>query len=419
VPPRRIPRGATLGALATLLAVILGGCHHSHPPAAQGTTGPVVPIVRPPDPSPVLPFEAPVEQTELPKVAQLAREYQPVLVVARADRFWPVPLGMLLRIHRGGQGVCMHLLACSPLTALTPLAPGGDRTGYLRYPAALTSVQQEFEDSAHALGMSDDAIRNWLSPAAGDPSATAEEYFFYSKTTPHTDPQLPPGLVTLQYWFFYPFNYLPTVLKAPEKLGTDPAAATERNTDYHQGDWEHVDVLLDPASLAPRYVYMARHSGEDVAYDWESPDLTRVGPADWLTHDLTKATRTGNHPLVFAGIGGHASYARCGRQPRPLSARVAGVSLGVRIYDYTICPNPPASDPKAPAGPVVRLGPLTRLVAMRTDGWACWPGLFGDEVRSRDDKSVSAQISRTQNGPQAPLRQGENKAVCTKPAVLP
>jgi hypothetical protein len=417
---RWIPRGATLGAVAMLLAGSLGGCKGKTHVASTTTPGAPPVVVRPISPSPTVVFEAQVEQTETPAILRLARIYQPVLVVARADRFWPVPIGTLLRLQHRGRQVCLHIVGCpNPLGSLANLLPGGDRAGYLRYPASLTSAQDEFEDEARALGFGDDAIRNWMSPASGDPSSTAEEYFFESHTTPRAHPQLPPDLISLQYWFFYPFNYLPTIVRSPEKLGTDPAGATERNSDYHQGDFEHVEVLLDPNTLAPRYVFMARHSGEDLAYDWDSPDVTRVNLSDWLTHDLRQSTRSGTHPVIFSGFGGHASYAACGQQARPLSARVAGVSIGVRIYDYTVCPNPPAADLKAPAGPVIRLGPLTRLVTLRPDSWACWPGLFGDQVRSRDDKGVAAQTSRKQNGPEAPLRQAENKAHVCNGAQVP
>lgn len=400
---RWIPRGATLGAIGMLLAT-LAACGDKHqpgpPPAPPGSSALVQPLS----------FEPPVEATETGRIAALARAYQPVLVVARADRFWPVPVGVLSRIQHGATGVCLHDITCpNALTSLDQLKPTGDRQGYLLYPASLTNAEEEFEDAAHALGIGDDAISHWMTLGSADPSAKAEEYFFYSRFSPQTDPRLPPNLITLEYWFFYPFNYLPVSLKAAQKLGTDPVAATRFNLDYHQGDFEHVDVLLDPETQRPRYVYMARHSGENVAYDWDSPDLTRVAATDWLTHDLRQPTHSGTHPLVLAGFGGHASYARCGRQPRALSIKFHGISTGVRVYDYTICPDPLASDAQAPVGPVLRFGPGTPLVALRPDSWACWPGLFGRQLLPRDQSSLKGKVGREQNGPEAPLRQGENK----------
>jgi hypothetical protein len=55
----------------------------------------------------------------------------------------------------------------------------------------------------------------------------------------------PPGIVNrligLQYWFFYPYNYYPTVVGA-ELMNEAPLAGDIFNTDIHQGDWEHVTV---------------------------------------------------------------------------------------------------------------------------------------------------------------------------------
>jgi hypothetical protein len=41
-------------------------------------------------------------------------------------------------------------------------------------------------------------------------------------------------------------------------------------SSYHEGDWEHVDVLLAYPSMLPRYLYMARHGGEGAAVAWSA-----------------------------------------------------------------------------------------------------------------------------------------------------
>ena len=61
-----------------------------------------------------------------------------------------------------------------------------------------------------------------------------------------TDPSgVTSGLIGLEYWFFYPYNYYPTVIDSG-LMDQAPIAGDRANVDLHQGDWEHVDVLLDP-----------------------------------------------------------------------------------------------------------------------------------------------------------------------------
>lgn len=83
----------------------------------------------------------------------------------------------------------------------------------------------------------------------------------------------PRGGVILQYWFFYPFN--------------DAFWAFD-----HEGDWEHVTVRLD-ATLRPEGAYYARHLDSH--------------PGVWFA--WSALSREGDHPVVLAGRGTHASYA--------------------------------------------------------------------------------------------------------------
>lgn len=96
------------------------------------------------------------------------------------------------------------------------------------------------------------------------------------------------GGVILQYWFFYAFN--------------DAYGLFD-----HEGDWEHVSVKLGP-SLAPEGAWYARH------YD--------SSPGVWF--DWSALARDGDHPVVLAARGTHASYA----SPRevPLWERTCGTS---------------------------------------------------------------------------------------------
>jgi len=87
------------------------------------------------------------------------------------------------------------------------------------------------------------------------------------------------GDVLLQYWFFYPFN------------------AAYWAFD-HDGDWEHVTVRVNPGGR-PLGAYYARH--EDSA------------PGPWF--GWGELSREGDHPVVLAGRGTHASYPSADEAP--------------------------------------------------------------------------------------------------------
>jgi hypothetical protein len=81
------------------------------------------------------------------------------------------------------------------------------------------------------------------------------------------------GGIVLQYWFFYPFNDGYWVFD-------------------HEGDWEHVAVKLD-AALRPEGAWYARHRDSH--------------PGVWFAWGAL--VREGEHPVVLAARGTHASYA--------------------------------------------------------------------------------------------------------------
>jgi len=82
------------------------------------------------------------------------------------------------------------------------------------------------------------------------------------------------------YWFFYPSNNFSFHL-FPEK---------------HEGDWEHVAVRLD-ANNRPLQVAFYRHGCDPTIVDW--PDLANGSQGSVVN---------GTHPVVYSGLGSHASY---------------------------------------------------------------------------------------------------------------
>jgi hypothetical protein len=368
--------------------------------------------------------EPTVDETASRFISRLARKYQPSVVVARADRFWPVSVQTVLGYRAGGKTTCLHSdKSCRQAPTLADLSPGAGKDDWLIYPGSPKKAQDHFQMFAEALGIGASLATNWINDVAADPSGSAQMYFFGSRNVPKTDPPLPPTLLNLQYWFFYPFNYLPVQFRALGQLGVDPAAATKHNLDYHEGDFEHISVLLRPVkkgarvAYEPRYVFMARHADEGVLFDWESPALS------WEGQDR-------KHPVVYAGFGGHASYESCGPHPRQLSLKVGQAFVGATVTDYGICTEPLVGSVVAPVGGVFTFGPKTPLVELRRNSWACWRGRFGRVPepgrlerklgklrRTLNLIDALAQIQPLQPGPEAPLRQGENKGECVRSGV--
>jgi hypothetical protein len=196
------------------------------------------------------------------------------------------------------------------------------------------------------------------------------------------DPDVSPGLLGLEYWLFYPFNYYPTAV-GTELMQDAPLAGDETNTDLHQGDWEHITVLLDPKTLAPQWLYMARHADEGRFFPWSSPTLAFDG----------------SHPIIQGAFGGHPAYDNhCAPRPR---ARVSNLSS-----DWVICGS----------GRFAFRATSTPLVDLAHTSWACWKGHFGeakpglevDSPSEADNVLSEARKFVYVAGPVSPLWQAEN-----------
>lgn len=95
------------------------------------------------------------------------------------------------------------------------------------------------------------------------------------------------GWIALQYWFFYAFNNWRSAF-----FGAND----------HEADWEMTTVYLSQSeqdgTVRPEWVAYASHdvAGDDLRRRWDDPELQTVG----------------EHPVVYAGAGSHASYYRPG-----------------------------------------------------------------------------------------------------------
>jgi len=106
--------------------------------------------------------------------------------------------------------------------------------------------------------------------------AEGEHYCYYGRLVRQD------GWIALQYWLFYPFNNWRSGF-----FGVND----------HESDWEMIYVYLsesDEGEVHPEWVAYASHdfSGDDLRRRWDDPELEKVG----------------EHPVIYAGAGSHASY---------------------------------------------------------------------------------------------------------------
>jgi len=108
------------------------------------------------------------------------------------------------------------------------------------------------------------------------------------------------GWTVLQYWFFYAFN--------DWRSGFNGA-------NDHEADWEQILVYLDADAdgrAVPIWAAYAQH-------DYHGRDLRRR----W--DDTEELERVGDHPVVYAGAGSHASYFRPGEYLAEQELKVPGL----------------------------------------------------------------------------------------------
>jgi hypothetical protein len=152
------------------------------------------------------------------------------------------------------------------------------------------------------------------------------------------------GRIVVQYWLFSPFNlWSPVVPPASDAW------------QAHEGDWEHIAVVLDAAGR-PLHVGFAQHCG-GVRVPWGRVQTQR-GTA---------------RPLVYLGVGSHASYPRPGVHetdpkcwPDPQVVVPIFTALGYRLVDH------------AGGGRRVVAPRLVRLTSTSPD-WAAFAGTWGED----------------------------------------
>jgi hypothetical protein len=296
-----------------------------------------------------------------------------------------------------------------PVTLRDLAASRGDSGDYLQFPTPQARSRSpsplsgeppvEFQPFEAGQGIVTGSLHHWLAdPGILDPWSSAQIYFVDAGRVapgfpgwPVHDPRVPAGLLNLEYWFYYQYNYLPTLFDRRLMSGA-PIAGDLVNSDLHQGDWEHVDVLVDPVTHKPEWLYLARHAHEGTFVPW-----AHLG-----------AARTGNHPIIEAAFGGHPSFLVCGEHRR---------NTPVPLSDWVVCDYPRFAFRAS----------STPLVDLRAMPWACWLGRFGyagPGTISTDHSTFLDQANTKYYdvaGVPTPLRQAENSklGLCRARTVKP
>ena len=137
------------------------------------------------------------------------------------------------------------------------------------------------------------------------------------------------GEVIFQYWFFYPFNgSIPEIVLA-QTLKGDSSLKKIKSLGDHEGDWEHIDVCLNPPNgleqeRTIKWAYYARHVSRipnpqsrlsKIRAKKHIKDLPVIGTDQAYYSADELDFYNGTHPIVLSALFGHASYPKIPRSP--------------------------------------------------------------------------------------------------------
>lgn len=282
----------------------------------------------------------PLQVTDTGVDLELLRRFEPVVRYTRGEQFFPAPVdGYLARADllvgrsERERGVRLPLGHVSAVELARQSAPPGENL-YLRL------VQDPFDGLEFARWQMRPGRERFSSPGRlarvglfarlvdagftvslllrgtvpGGTAAAAQVK--YADALAH-DPRVlyharvvrRGGWIVLHYLFFYFMN---------------DYRSTFGGANDHEADWEQVFVYLDDAPEGPTPVWIAAaahdYTGDDLRRRWDDPDLVLQG----------------EHPVIFAGGGSHASYFEQGEYltqlPLPFARGAKGVLHALRTF---------------------------------------------------------------------------------------
>lgn len=254
----------------------------------------------------------------------LLRRYEPIIRFTRGEEFFPMAAETYIRacslwIKRPGEPPQEVLPASqvTPVTVAASFEEGADGVRYLKFTEPLSAAEMAVQALRHRRESEHDAadfrvgkgrlVRvGYLSRVVdglfrtallvrgrvpGDAAAAASLGYRTLLTQGHGHVYHgrvveASGWVVLQYWFFYLYNNWRSRFSG---------------ANDHEADWEMICIYLAPdgdGALHPEWVAYASHdyAGDDLRRHWRDPEVEKVG----------------DHPVVYAGAGSHASYFRPG-----------------------------------------------------------------------------------------------------------
>ncbi len=152
--------------------------------------------------------------------------------------------------------------------------PGRGRLSRVGYSSRFVDVLFSVSLFARGRVPGDTAVGAWLEYEG---LMREKEYYSYYGRVVRQD-----GWIVLQYWFFYAFNNWRSGFAG---------------VNDHESDWEMICLYLyeeEAGEIKPEWLAYASHDfhGDDLRRRWDDPEVEKIG----------------EHPVVYAGAGSHASY---------------------------------------------------------------------------------------------------------------
>jgi hypothetical protein len=216
--------------------------------------------------------------------AQLALQFRPLVRFDNSEDWRPLNLDRFLAERDPANGAAYHQIcdgsACSPITAIGGLALHRTSSSHLDVHGSGSEANYHSPDPA---------CNSTVRPRRDCGSGLTNGAYVHI-----VGPLSPAGYKYFDYWFFYRYDYVGSVIVA--------------NSFNHEGDWENVTVGVRPGTPTTfDYVTFSQH-GSHFAYLRQNLQCDAGGGSSCGTAAAPRGTRVWD----FVANGTHANYAtRC------------------------------------------------------------------------------------------------------------